>query len=523
MPLFGPPNIEKLKERRDIEGLTKAARYKQPDVRAKAVMALAESHDVRALEPLIAAIDDASLLHGVVYSALIAVVELGGGQSFVPLIRALRHRSWGVRADAARLLGRLRDDRALRPLIGALDDEESEVQVAAAEALGELGNPVASVPLIGALRSPLCRRKQAAIAALRKLRSPLAVEPLIEVVAAKTVDGRMSDTDRQDRVLAAHALGELGFLAVTPLMVALKQAEPEVKPYIVQALGLVGGPEAEQAVETLTAALKDEERGGIARPAAAKALGQLGDARAVKPLLAALKDNKWSWSSRLRETAAEALGKLGDARAVEPLIAALKDKELSVRLAAAGALGELGHAAAVEPLVAALERTSSPLCATVAEALGKLGDARAVEPLIALWHTILSYLGGDYTDALKATARALGALKDSRSVEPLIAALGRDYDDLAMQRASTEASGPTGPGRPQQEVLIRSSKFYYADIRRYAAEALGQLGDARAVETLIATLDDMYEHVRVAAAEGLERIGGPEAERALAEYRARQE
>jgi len=208
---------------------------------------------------------------------------------------------------------------------------------------------------------------------------------------------------------------------------------------------------------------------------------------------------------------------------VEPLIAALKDKELSVRLAAAGALGELGHAAAVEPLVAALERTSSPLCATVAEALGKLGDARAVEPLIALWHTILSYLGGDYTDALKATARALGALKDSRSVEPLIAALGRDYDDLAMQRASTEASGPTGPGRPQQEVLIRSSKFYYADIRRYAAEALGQLGDARAVETLIATLDDMYEHVRVAAAEGLERIGGPEAERALAEYRARQE
>lgn len=47
--------------------------------------------------------------------------------------------------------------------------------------------------------------------------------------------------------------------------------------------------------------------------------------------------------------------KIGDARAVEPLIQALKYEERSVRGGAARALGEIGDARAVEPLIQALE------------------------------------------------------------------------------------------------------------------------------------------------------------------------
>ena len=60
---------------------------------------------------------------------------------------------------------------------------------------------------------------------------------------------------------------------------------------------------------------------------AAEALGKLGDARAVEPLLARLED-EYEW---VRERAAEALGKLGDVRAVEPLLARLEDEERLVR------------------------------------------------------------------------------------------------------------------------------------------------------------------------------------------------
>jgi HEAT repeat protein len=44
-------------------------------------------------------------------------------------------------------------------------------------------------------------------------------------------------------------------------------------------------------------------------------------------------------------------------------------------------------------------------------------------------------------------------------------------------------------------------------MREAAAGALGQIGDARAVEPLIAVLKDSREHVRMAAADALDKIG----------------
>jgi len=82
----------------------------------------------------------------------------------------------------------------------------------------------------------------------------------------------------------------------------------------------------------------------------------------------------------IREEAAKALGKIGDVRAVKPLIAALlTDDESSVHRAAAQALGKIGDVQAVEPLITALKNVSD-----AASALGELKDARAVEPLIAV-------------------------------------------------------------------------------------------------------------------------------------------
>lgn len=114
------------------------------------------------------------------------------------------------------------------------------------------------------------------------------------------------------------------------------------------------------------------------RADAAKALGEMKDARAVEPLIGALKDSEW----RVVERAGEALEKIG-APAIEPLISALKDSKWMVRVYAAGALGGIGDARAVEPLIAALKDSKSSVRIFAAVALGNIGDARAVEPLIA--------------------------------------------------------------------------------------------------------------------------------------------
>jgi HEAT repeat protein len=67
-------------------------------------------------------------------------------------------------------------------------------------------------------------------------------------------------------------------------------------------------------------------------------VGKLKAKRNIKGLINALGYKK-DWG--IRRDAAEALRQIGDARAVEPLIAALKDKS-PVREAAAGALEDLG-------------------------------------------------------------------------------------------------------------------------------------------------------------------------------------
>src|SRR5688500_11977735 len=72
----------------------------------------------------------------------------------------------------------------------------------------------------------------------------------------------------------------------------------------------------------------------------------------IKGLIKAL---KYEADSSVRKAAAEALGEIKDVRAVEPLIAILQDIDRDVAMAAAEALGEIKDARAVEPLILALD------------------------------------------------------------------------------------------------------------------------------------------------------------------------
>jgi HEAT repeat protein len=98
----------------------------------------------------------------------------------------------------------------------------------------------------------------------------------------------------------------------------------------------------------------------------------------VKGLIRALKYPK---SPLVRKSAATALGDLGDERAVEPLIEALQDEDNFVRKMAATACGKLHDRKAVEPLIEALADEDPFVRERAAQALGKIGDSRAVDPL----------------------------------------------------------------------------------------------------------------------------------------------
>jgi HEAT repeat protein len=85
----------------------------------------------------------------------------------------------------------------------------------------------------------------------------------------------------------------------------------------------------------------------------------------------------------MRRGAAWALGQIKDARAVEPLLAALKDRDEDVRRAAAGALGEIGDKRAAGVLSAALRSGNLETVAGAYAYFIRLGEAGSEEPLIA--------------------------------------------------------------------------------------------------------------------------------------------
>lgn len=80
----------------------------------------------------------------------------------------------------------------------------------------------------------------------------------------------------------------------------------------------------------------------------------------------------------VRSDAAEALGEIGDHRAVRPLIAALKDKDWPVRNSAVIALGMIGDSQAVRALRSALnDKDSGAVRENAAKALVKIRDAKS--------------------------------------------------------------------------------------------------------------------------------------------------
>jgi hypothetical protein len=90
----------------------------------------------------------------------------------VELIRALGDPSWRVRLQAAVVLGKLRDPRAVPWLTRALSDPDENVRSVAVTALAEIGEPE-TMRSIERLRSdPSSMVRQRVLAAIQKLQTP---------------------------------------------------------------------------------------------------------------------------------------------------------------------------------------------------------------------------------------------------------------------------------------------------------------------------------------------------------------
>jgi len=442
-------------------------RSQDEKARLRAIAALDGLRDCDTSKPLIAALDDRSSAVRAAAAEALSSFARGRDEALQVLPERLSHMGDEGRCAAAHFLGLTLIDESVEILVGMLEDYSSEVRCAAAAALRDgVKRPTAIESLVRALGDP---------------------EPEVRLTAAKTL-GELGETEWEKAVKGETAdferLGSCGgFRSIIPLLRVMSRSRRDEAEMQAAAKGLA--VLGKNALAPIAAALED--RFLSVRRTAVEMLGNLGDAKAVEPLLRTLTDS----DEDVRLAAAKALvvlhqategreAELSTARITEVLLLLMGDTSSSVRAVAIRALGDLRCGRAIQPLMEALEDRFEDRFTVfaVAEALAKLGN-QVFDPLLK----ILREAGGGQSRRRASAAEALGYLGDKRAVPPLIEML-RDAD---------------------------------ADIRARAAGALGRLGDRTALEPLLSVLKDKVSVVQLNAISSLGKLGDPRAAEPLCE------
>lgn len=280
------------------------------------------------------------------------------------------------------------------------------------------------------------------------------------------------------------------------------------------------------------------------RKDAIKALGILGDSRAVDPLICEL-DYMFQ---DIKETTAEALGMIGDVRAIKPLIEhifnracynalvkigpvginqlieTIDDKKRSIQ--AISILGDIGDASAIKPLEKILTKHNFTIQELKAitntldklrwkpnkdepsvwywiskekwEECEKLGETAVTPLLIVLKHYNPGHLGMDTDNKVHIQViRTLGNLKDPRSVDPLIYQLRYANFDfvhtIEIGRAIRDSLVMIGKPAVDPLILAFQKEKDKSYLHFWGASALMQIGDIRAKDVLIQVLYECDE------------------------------
>lgn len=417
------------------------------------------------------------------------------------LRRLLAAAQKDTKADSAEGLARLLAGSVLPEAADALavllkEHPAVDVREAAADALSRISGERSTVALVRALHDDAAAKvRRAAARALARLGNEAALQALRQAL----------DKEARPEVRAEvlEALRNRGIPEVVPLILELLhsgKADDGTRQMLAESLQHSPSPEAQEALVTLLT----RNPAPKLRATAARALGSFRSDGATKALLAALRRER---DAEVVSALISALEELHDPQAVEPLCVLLSTSPDDwLRRQAAEALGRLGDRRALQPLVKALGSKHEPwvnIDETVIEALGELGDPHAIPVLLQ------SLKRGD-TSLRDKCATALGRLHATEAVDALI--------ELAVKRQNKnalEALGAVGDQRALP-VLLNAFKSANPALRSGAAAALGRLGHRDAVTLLAQGLaTEKSDSVRGVIVSALGELGDPRALPAL--------
>ncbi len=468
-----------------------------------------------------------------------ALVRLGS--SVTPLlIRQLDAEDLETRKAAIVALGRIGSQKAVPALMAQLIHSESELVMITTTALAQIGDRSSYLALIGLLGHPEVSVRLGAIAALNSLGHPAMAERVLSLMRDENPHKRESAIKIAGYFAYPNCIDLLFELCQDPFE-RVRRAAIEHLPYLEQ---------EDRALAVLSAALTHDTP--PVRAAAARALGEIEEARVGEYLLGALQDED-SW---VRYYAVSAIAKLRNGTEGVPEDGlfeilqglALSDPANPVRAAATEALGYLGRAQAV-PILAAIaeeEGQDEDLVRAALRALGRIEDPSALAPLLNALNSPQAERRLDALQAFKerggteagVALQWLGAADpETRVVQAAIDSLARmgtpeaiaslldltvdpTCRDICIQTLATRGGVHAaerasylfkGSGMVAIEAYIeavgRGLLHVHPAVRSAVVEVLTRLKHPEASELLILALDDGDPDVRLAAVTALGHLG----------------
>ena len=201
----------------------------------------------------------------------------------------------------------------------------------------------------------------------------------------------------------------------------------------------------------------------------------------------------------------------GIAKSQDPVLRGLADPDPVERRKAAWVLGEAESLAGVDALVEALGDEDPGVRAVSAWALGEIKDPRAIDALAAL-------LSDPSPRVREMAVLAIGEVEDPAGLDVLVGAgpaSEAEARDWAVAEIRSQGEGPevfAGALHHPRAVASRIPAYLAQlgdpdpGVRALAAESLGILGAAEAVDPLLAALDDPDASVRAAIIWALDEI-----------------
>ena len=321
------PNINKLKNAGEIDKLIQLLKYKRPQIREAALIALNEISSKKSdvIEHMRIALEDKNIK--VRTRAALIFAKMGDESVGDHLIEIITHGALNEQIELLRILPHFysnKNEKLTQIFVIALNDKKSSVQLEAIKSIGEMEMETMAFYLTDFANHSVAKFRFETVVALGRLKNPIGIDVLI---------GALTDSNAEVRKSAEESLRQIGTdralaaLEDAPFMLIVKNMNESVAKRLTTVVN-IGKHKKELGLPLLHKACHDEYKN--IRIESIKSIGMLRNNSSVNVLIELLSDKYYD----VRIEAIKSLSRFSNTTALNAVKNAMNDPNTNVKLEA---------------------------------------------------------------------------------------------------------------------------------------------------------------------------------------------